>query len=175
MKAFGRVLTTFGILLLVSFRADAHDASMPHHEWFNAQEMNPAARQRLGVPWKSCCDNGDVFRTRFRVAEDRSDQWQYLKDGGKLSRLTSSRKGIHRTICPCCSSISTRERSSASSCRRVDCDALGLSPARPADYGQQRPFFHRRSRVESLRRKTMALNLRVDCGQTRGQYPAPPP
>ena len=80
MKAFGRVLTTFGILLL-SFRADAHDASMPHHEWFNAQEMNPAARQRLGVPWKSCCDNGDVFKTRFRVADDRSDQWQYLKDG----------------------------------------------------------------------------------------------
>ena len=80
MKAFGRVLTMFG-LLLVSFRTDAHDASMPHHEWFNAQEMNPAARQRLGVPWKSCCDNGDVFKTRFRVAEDRSDQWQYLKDG----------------------------------------------------------------------------------------------
>jgi len=81
MKAFGRVLTVFGILLLVCFRVDAHDASMPHHEWFNAQEMNPAARQRLGVPWKSCCDNGDVFKTRFRVAEDRSDQWQYLKDG----------------------------------------------------------------------------------------------
>ena len=80
MKAFGRVLTTFGILL-VSFCADAHDASMPHHEWFNAQEMNPAARQRLGVPWKSCCDNGDVFKTRFRVADDHSDQWQYLKDG----------------------------------------------------------------------------------------------
>jgi hypothetical protein len=80
MKAFGRVLTVFGILL-VSFRVDAHDPSMPHHEWFNAQEMNPAARKRLGVPWKSCCDNGDVFKTRFRVAEDRSDQWQYLKDG----------------------------------------------------------------------------------------------
>ena len=80
MKVLARVLATFGILL-VSFRIDAHDASMPHHEWFNAQEMNPAARQRLGVPWKSCCDNGDVFKTRFRVAEDRSDQWQYLKDG----------------------------------------------------------------------------------------------
>ena len=51
MKAFGRVLAMFGILLLVCFRAGAHDASMPHHEWFNAQEMNPAARQRLGVPW----------------------------------------------------------------------------------------------------------------------------
>src|SRR5439155_24877339 len=80
MKAFGRVLTMFGILL-VSFGADAHDPSMPHHQWFNAQEMNPAARERLGVPWKSCCDNGDVFKTRFRVGEDRSDQWQYLKDG----------------------------------------------------------------------------------------------
>ena len=59
MKAFDRVLAMFGILLLVCFRADAHDPSMQHHEWFNAQEMNPAARQRLGVPWKSCCDNGD--------------------------------------------------------------------------------------------------------------------
>ena len=74
---------------------------MPHHEWFNKQEMNPAAQQRLGVPWKSCCDNGDVFKTRFRVAEDRSDQWQYLKDGsGKRSRPTSSRKRIRRTILP---------------------------------------------------------------------------
>jgi len=49
MKAFGRVLTTFGILL-VSFCADAHDASMPHHEWFNAQEMNPAARSGSASP-----------------------------------------------------------------------------------------------------------------------------
>src|SRR6267142_2829136 len=57
------------------------DPSMAHHEWFNAQGMNPAARQRLGVPWKSCCDNGDVFKTRFRVGDDRSDLWQYLKDG----------------------------------------------------------------------------------------------
>src|SRR5215207_535488 len=50
-------------------------------KWFNSQQMNDAAQQRLGVPWKSCCDNGDVFRTRFRVADDHSDQWQYLKDG----------------------------------------------------------------------------------------------
>ena len=55
MKAFDRVLTMFGILLLMSFRADAHDPSMAHHEWFNRQEMNPAAQHRLGVPWKSCC------------------------------------------------------------------------------------------------------------------------
>ena len=48
MKAFDRVLIiTF---LLLSFRADAHDSSMAHHEWFNKQEMNPAAQHRLGVP-----------------------------------------------------------------------------------------------------------------------------
>src|SRR5258705_13935217 len=81
MKAFDRVLLIFGILLLLSVRADAHDPPMAHHGWFNAQEMTPAARERLGVPCKSCCDNGDVFKTRFRVGEDRSDQWQYLKDG----------------------------------------------------------------------------------------------
>ena len=80
MKAFGRVLT-FGFLLLLSFRADAHDPSMPHHESFNKQEMNSAARERLGVPWKSCCNNGEYSRPGFRVGEDRSDQWQYLKDG----------------------------------------------------------------------------------------------
>ena len=59
----------------------SHDASMPHHDWFKRQEMNPAARERIGVPWKSCCDNGDVFKTRFRVAADRSDQWEYFKNG----------------------------------------------------------------------------------------------
>ncbi len=51
MKAFDRVLTTFGILLLLSFRADAHDPSMAHHEWFNAQEMNPAASLRHRPKW----------------------------------------------------------------------------------------------------------------------------
>ena len=42
---------------------------MPNHEWFNKQEMNPAARERLGVPWKSCCDNGDVFKTVSGLAK----------------------------------------------------------------------------------------------------------
>ena len=59
----------------------AHDASMPHHEWYNQQEINPAARQRLDIAYKSCCDSGDVYKTRFRVGADNSDQWQYLKEG----------------------------------------------------------------------------------------------
>jgi hypothetical protein len=77
-------LVGFAVLvafLCVPLSAQSHDSTMQHADWFNKQEMNPAARDRLGVPWKSCCDNGDVFKTRFRVAEDNSDQWQYLKDG----------------------------------------------------------------------------------------------
>ena len=77
-------LVRFALLLTflcVPLAAQAHDSMMQHADWFNNQEMNPAARDRLGVPWKSCCDNGDVFKTRFRVADDNSDQWQYLKDG----------------------------------------------------------------------------------------------
>jgi len=81
MKAFHRVAAISGVLLLLAGGADAHDPSMQHHEWFNKQEMNPAVQRRLKLPYKSCCDNGDVFKTRFRVGEDRADQWQYLKDG----------------------------------------------------------------------------------------------
>lgn len=77
-------LVRFALLLTflcVPLAAQAHNSTMQHADWFNNQVINPAARDRLGVPWKSCCDNGDVFKTRFRVAEDNSDQWQYLKDG----------------------------------------------------------------------------------------------
>ena len=69
------------VFLCVPLGAQGHDERMPHHEWFNKQEMTPAVRKRLGLFYKSCCDNGDVFQTRFRVGEDHSDQWQYLKDG----------------------------------------------------------------------------------------------
>ena len=72
-------LVRFALLLAflcVPLAAQAHDSTMQHADWFNNQEMNPAARDRLGVPWKSCCDSGDVFKTRFRVADDNSDQWQ---------------------------------------------------------------------------------------------------
>ena len=32
----------------------------------------------MNVPFKSCCDNGDVFKTRFRVGTQNEDQWEYL-------------------------------------------------------------------------------------------------
>lgn len=60
----------------------AHDPGHPHADWYRSQTMNESARKRLGVTYKSCCDAGDHYRTRFRVAGDNSDQWLYLaKDG----------------------------------------------------------------------------------------------
>lgn len=68
----------FAAGVLASLRdARAHDASHPHAHWYNNQTINEAARQRLNVPYKSCCDAGDHYKTRFRVAADNSDQWQY--------------------------------------------------------------------------------------------------
>ena len=95
----------------------AHDAAMPHHEWFNKHEMNPAARERIGVPWKSCCDNGNVFKIRFRVAADRSDQWEYFKDGEwKVIPPDIIKRKILLIVSRFSSSIRTMVSSSASSC-----------------------------------------------------------
>lgn len=54
------------------------DVSPERKKWFESQKMTPAARERLQVPWASCCDNGDVFRTRFRVGVKNDDVWEYL-------------------------------------------------------------------------------------------------
>jgi hypothetical protein len=51
----------------------------------------------------------------------------------------------------------------------------GRDRQKAARCGHTRPIFCPRSRLYLGGRKTMALKLRADCGQTRGQYPAPPP
>ena len=49
-------------------------------DWFSSQQLNPATKQRLGVPWNGCCENGDVFKTQFRVSKSTGgDEWYYLK------------------------------------------------------------------------------------------------
>ena len=52
-------------------------------EWYEKQEINPAAQKRLNVTFKSCCKNGDVFLTQFRVGpgEHGDDEWWYLQKG----------------------------------------------------------------------------------------------
>src|SRR5450759_3978306 len=57
------------------------NASSERQSWFQSQTINPDAQKRLGVSYKSCCDNGDVFKTRFRVNSEGGDQWEYLEDG----------------------------------------------------------------------------------------------
>jgi hypothetical protein len=51
--------------------------------WYEQQEINPAAQKRLNVTFKSCCKNGDVFLTQFRVGpgEHGDDEWWYLQKG----------------------------------------------------------------------------------------------
>jgi hypothetical protein len=52
-------------------------------EWYKSQKINPAARQRMGHAWSSCCERGEVFRTKFRGGDGPhgSDEWWYLKNG----------------------------------------------------------------------------------------------
>jgi hypothetical protein len=82
--AFGLAIA-FGYLGLA--RADENpekdrsqwaQSSPERQRWFRSQIMNETAQKRLNVPWKSCCDNGDVFRTRFRVGTVGEDVWEYL-------------------------------------------------------------------------------------------------
>jgi hypothetical protein len=45
-----------------------------------SQQLNPATKQLLGVGWNGCCENGDVFKTLFRVSKSTGgDEWYYLK------------------------------------------------------------------------------------------------
>lgn len=87
-------LLAFGLVYALNWPAWAQEnphkdrsqwANSPHKKWYDSQEMNPAARERLSVPFKSCCDNGDVFHTRFRVVEDGSrygtETYEYEREG----------------------------------------------------------------------------------------------
>lgn len=54
-------------------------------QWYKDQQINTHALPRLLVPFKSCCDNGDRFVTRFRILNEGSkygaDTYEYWKDG----------------------------------------------------------------------------------------------
>lgn len=60
-------------------------ASPDTQRWYSEQKINEYALPRLLVPFKSCCDNGDRFVTRFRILNDGSkygaDTYEYWKDG----------------------------------------------------------------------------------------------
>lgn len=60
------------------------DADPARREWFRRQTMTPDACNRVQVGNCSCCDHGDVFKTRFRLAENGSkygvETYEYWKD-----------------------------------------------------------------------------------------------
>lgn len=63
------------LCVLCSFPMEtmAHDPSHEHGPWYNTQTMNPETQQRLGVTYKSCCDDGDVVQNlKHRIVADGS-------------------------------------------------------------------------------------------------------
>ena len=81
--SFVRHMSALALFLTVApasceWKPEYAQASPERQQWFQSQRINPEAQKRLNVPYKSCCDNGDVFKTRFRVGNNGGDQWEYL-------------------------------------------------------------------------------------------------
>jgi hypothetical protein len=81
--SFARNMSALALLIAISpanseWKPEYAQASPERQQWFQSQRINPNAQKRLGVTFKSCCDNGDVFKTRFRVGNNGGDQWEYL-------------------------------------------------------------------------------------------------
>ena len=50
-------------------------------DWYRNAQLTPAAQERLH--FKSCCDNSDVIKTKFRVGTKGDDVWEYLNSNGE--------------------------------------------------------------------------------------------
>ena len=63
--------------------------SQETRDWYKSQEMMPAAQERLKTAWKSCCEHGDVVKTKFRVEEKKPyrDEWWYLDNEGNWKQV----------------------------------------------------------------------------------------
>jgi len=74
------------VLLVAVFTASydiamAWDANSPYHGWADKQLVMPAARSRfLCSPQAtcSCCDGAEIVKTKFRVASNARDAWDWL-------------------------------------------------------------------------------------------------
>jgi hypothetical protein len=79
------VLIAYALALAVIAIAWASGAYAHDDPWYKQQMMNPETASRLGVQYKSCCDAGDHYRTRFRLVNDGSkygtETYEYMKDG----------------------------------------------------------------------------------------------
>lgn len=80
------VLAFLGGLALLSLTAGNLANAEGKENWYEQQELTPEAQTLYSTWFKSCCDHGDAFKTRFRSAENDGslwgkEHWQYWKDG----------------------------------------------------------------------------------------------
>lgn len=85
MKSLYQVF--FALALLASGGVAQSQGKNP---WYEQQRLSGQTMDRLGVTWTSCCDGGDVFRTRFQSVENDGSEWgkqhyQYWRDGQWLN------------------------------------------------------------------------------------------
>jgi hypothetical protein len=74
------IVLTIGSMAHARWRPEYAQNTQQVRDWFSSQQLNPTTKQRLGVPWNGCCENGDVFKTQFRVSKNTGgDEWYYLK------------------------------------------------------------------------------------------------
>jgi hypothetical protein len=61
-------------------------AALPQdvRDWYASRELTEAAQKRFS--FKSCCNNSDVVKTKFRVGGAGQDEWWWL-NGDKWERI----------------------------------------------------------------------------------------
>lgn len=65
----------YSLNLAIARDPDGRYANSPNKDWYNNAETTLRSRARLG--FVSCCAHSDVVKTRFRVAKDGGDGWEY--------------------------------------------------------------------------------------------------
>jgi hypothetical protein len=90
MRVFLACLIVVAIVGMAG-KCKAHDPSHADAAWYNSQKLTPETKSRFGVQYTSCCDKGDHFDTRFRVADDGSrygaETYEYLTREGTWKRV----------------------------------------------------------------------------------------
>ena len=69
------------VLFALVLSAVAWDNTSPYYGWADKQLVMPAARPRFSCGADStcsCCNGAEIIKTRFRVALDASDAWDWL-------------------------------------------------------------------------------------------------
>jgi hypothetical protein len=93
LTRIGRLATAIGVMTVFALAAQVHArwkaeyASQPPEvqQWYRNAEITPAARRRF--PFKKCCENADVVKTKFNVNRTTSgDEWYWL-DGETWRRI----------------------------------------------------------------------------------------